>query len=116
MADAAALLAGQLDIDLAVAPWIDDRRLAAGADQIGEVGEALRLDFLDEHRFPPGGWTGSQSCRGGNEAAASGFRPPPRCLAAGALAPRAVPHGPCRRRPPLKIRRPWCRDRGGTYV
>src|SRR3546814_12358603 len=44
MADAAALLAGHLDVDLAAAPWIDDRRLAAGADQIGEVGEALRLD------------------------------------------------------------------------
>src|SRR3546814_14397555 len=107
MADAAALLAGHLDVDLAVAPRIDDRRLAAGADQIGEVGEALRLDFLDEHRFPPGGWTGSQSCRGGNEAAASGFRPPPRRLAAAPLSPRALPPGSCRRRPPMiRLHRP----------
>src|SRR3546814_18181160 len=104
MADAAALLAGQLDIDLAVAPWIDDRRLAAGADQIGEVGEALRLDFLDEHRFPPSGWTGSQSSRGGNDTAASGLRPPPRGLTAATLSPRASLHGTCRRPHPMSGR------------
>src|SRR3546814_4847465 len=99
MADAAALLAGHLDVDLAVAPRIDDRRLAAGADQIGEGGEVLRLDFLDEHRSPPGGCTGLHPFLEGTETAASRFRPTLRSLATPPLSLRPLPPGTC---PPIQ--------------
>src|SRR3546814_2649587 len=41
--------ARHFDIAFAIAARIDDRRLAARTDEIGQVGQAGRLDFFEQH-------------------------------------------------------------------
>jgi hypothetical protein len=45
--DAQVLPGGLLDVDIAIAPWIDDDRVPAIADDVRVVGQALRFDTLE---------------------------------------------------------------------
>ncbi len=53
--DAAAGGGRPLDVDLGVATRVDDDRGAPVADDVGDVGDARRLDALEQHRAAPFG-------------------------------------------------------------